>query len=127
MVSDQKFGMSKRKALAILERMRRGDPVSPSDLKAVCEIAIEYIGRCPDCLGSGQQEMLVKPNGPYTQKTTASGVIRYFVTCKFCEGQKTKLTVYCNSCGSTEELSWDAKSNKYCKKCTEALKRKGLL
>lgn len=130
--SDPKFGMTKAKAIAILESIKKypgaDKTYGPSDSqKAALDIAIQLIERCETCRGSGIEELTYMPNPPFTKKFTSTGVARYFVTCRRCKGTKKNLVVTCTSCGLPEQIVWDSKSLDHCQKCIERLKRKGVI
>jgi hypothetical protein len=120
--------MTKEAALRILKDLQ--DAAKKKQDHHVIEAlsaALDEVGRCHDCRGAKEVEVLTPPSGPHKVKLDIGRRQRFYVPCTTCAGTGKYLSFNCKSCGVKTKVDVTPKFLSHCATCGERLARKGVL
>jgi len=91
------------------------------------KLAIEQIGICQDCRGTGEEITGDKPDTNYKITKSPKGLTLYVVHCTRCDGSGKQLDVLCCSCGESKAIRPGQRYLEYCHTCEKRLTLTGVL
>ena len=119
--------ISKQQALHYMEKWLKSLGSEQSNWTESIKIAINEIGKCAHCAGSGGCVKSDKPDQFYKIKTNPKGLKYYLALCSWCNGSGKQLDVNCRSCGKSAAIMPDQRHVDYCHECENRLIRTGVI
>lgn len=123
---------SKKDMIKFLEGMANTIKETSTDpntlqLIQVLNFAVSEVGKCIECLGTGEMSVITKPAKDYKIKKNKLGQTFFLVPCVYCNGSGKQLSVQCASCGKNASIMPEQKHFSYCQECETRLVKSGYL
>lgn len=121
--------ISKAEAIKILTDMRLAtNPIigNQTTIEAL-DCAIQEIGKCNNCSGTGQEAYDTRDNGGYKIKIDGKGKSWFVYSCGICNGSGKMLGIKCSSCGKEADILVGQRYSTHCYNCEKRLQRAGVL